>query len=132
MFDQRHFSMPHDIKQEENDDTRNMGTLFLGYFGELLVAWRLEGAIQYFLGFIVHDFVYIIDKALEMQKQIYLCIELIFAYIFYALCLKKVASKPRTFLTAPSNEGGQSAVGSLIDHLIQSHPAYQEIEEKKK
>ena len=35
---QRHFSMPHDIKQEENDDTRNMGTLFLCYFGELLVA----------------------------------------------------------------------------------------------
>ena len=30
------------------------------------------------------------------------------------------------------HEGGQSAVGSLIDHLIQSHPAYQEIEEKLK
>ena len=30
------------------------------------------------------------------------------------------------------HEGGQSAVGSLIDHLIQSHPAYYEIEEKLK
>ena len=30
------------------------------------------------------------------------------------------------------HEGGQSAVGSLIDHLIQSHPAYQKIEEKLK
>ena len=74
--------MPHDIKQEENDDTRNMGTLFLGYFGELLVAWRLEGAIQYFLGFKVHNFVYIIDKALEMQKKIYLYVKLICSYIF--------------------------------------------------
>ena len=44
----------------------------------------------------------------------------------------KLASKPQTFLIAPSNEGGQSAVGSLVDHLIQSHPAYQEIEEKIK